>query len=114
MRGMDRFNVNTSLSRNWEHVNSKFVGTGNPDITRHEFAAHHHRDTNCMLVGLNDMLLYASTAEGVSSARMRYTLLEKMASPVGPPPSQAPAALLTKRVLKIVSAKSAGSAMEER
>ena len=30
----DRFNVNTSLSRNWEHVNTKFTGTGNPDMTR--------------------------------------------------------------------------------
>ena len=30
----DRFNVNTSLSKNWEHVNAKFVGTGHPDISR--------------------------------------------------------------------------------
>ena len=31
---MDRFNVNVSLSKNWEHLQSKFVGTGHPDLSR--------------------------------------------------------------------------------
>lgn len=30
----DRFNVNVSLSKNWDHLQNKFVGTGHPDITR--------------------------------------------------------------------------------
>jgi hypothetical protein len=34
VEAMDRFNVNTSLSKNWEHVNAKFVGSGHPDISR--------------------------------------------------------------------------------
>jgi hypothetical protein len=32
--GVDRFNVNTSLSKNWEHLQNKYVGTGHPDLTR--------------------------------------------------------------------------------
>ena len=37
--GGERFNVNTSLSKNWEHLQNKFLGTGHPDISRHELAA---------------------------------------------------------------------------
>ena len=59
------------------------------------------------MLGLPDMLLYASTAEGVTSARMRYMLLERMAAPVGPPPAQSPAALLAKQVLQKAGAAAA-------
>jgi splicing factor 3B subunit 5 len=106
---MDRFNVNTSLSRNWEHVNTKFVGTGHPDISRHELASHVHRDTNATLLGHHDMLLFASTVEGVTCSRMRYKLLEKQASPCGPAPAVSPAATLAKAALaKSGAAASAG------
>jgi hypothetical protein len=30
----ERFNVNISLSRNWEHVATRYVGTGHPDLTK--------------------------------------------------------------------------------
>lgn len=30
----DRFNINLSLSKNWEHLQTKYVGTGHPDITK--------------------------------------------------------------------------------
>jgi hypothetical protein len=30
----DRFNVNISFSKNWEHLQNKFVGTGHPDISK--------------------------------------------------------------------------------
>ena len=96
----DRFNVNTSLSRNWEHVNAKFVGTGHPDITRHELASHIHRDTYATYLGHHDMLLYSSTVEGSTCARMRFKLLEKMGNPCGPPPSAHPASVLAAAVLK--------------
>ena len=61
------------------------------------------------------MLLYASTAEGVTTARMRYTLLERMAAPVGSPPAQSPAALLAKKVLqqKAQASSGGGAAMEQ-
>ena len=61
------------------------------------------------MLGLPDMLLYASTAEGVTSARMRYQLLERMASPVGPPPALSPAALLARKVLQKTGAAAGSS-----
>ena len=85
-----------------------------PPYARSELAAHHHRDTNSTLLGLSDMLLYASAAEGVTTARMRFTLLERMAAPVGAPPAQSPAALLAKRVLQQkAQASGGGAAMEQ-
>jgi hypothetical protein len=30
----DRFNVNYSFSKNWELLESKYVGTGHPDLTK--------------------------------------------------------------------------------
>jgi splicing factor 3B subunit 5 len=84
--GVDRFNVNASLSSNWEFLQTRFAGTGHPDITRHEWAAQHHRDTLASMLGHADLLSYAAAAEGVAVGRMRHTLLEKMLQPVGPRP----------------------------
>lgn len=110
MANTDRFNVNTSLSKNWEHLQNKFLGTGHPDITRHEWAANHHRDTNATLLGHHDMLLYAATAEGVAVGRMRYNLMERMLSPVGPPPAAPPAALLHEAVMAATGTAPPGAA----
>ena len=30
----DRFNVNISFSKNWEHLQNKYVGTGHPDMAK--------------------------------------------------------------------------------
>ena len=58
------------------------------------------------------MLLYASAAEGVTAARMRYMLLERMAAPVGPAPAQSPAELLAKKVLAQKRAAEGGADAE--
>jgi hypothetical protein len=84
--GVERFNVNASLSSNWEFLQTRFAGTGHPDITRHEWAAQHHRDTFASLLGHADLLAYAAAAENVAVGRMRHTLLERMLQPVGLPP----------------------------
>ena len=76
--GVERFNVNASLSSNWEFLQTRFAGTGHPDITRHEWAAQHHRDTYASLLGHADLLAYAAAAENVAVGRMRHTLLERM------------------------------------
>lgn len=34
MASMDRFNVNVSFSKNWEHLQQKFVSTGHPDLSK--------------------------------------------------------------------------------
>lgn len=41
----DRFNVNVSFSKNWEHLQNKWVGTGHPDLPKWEWAVNHHRDS---------------------------------------------------------------------
>jgi site-specific recombinase XerD len=51
----ERFNVNVSLSKNWEHLSNKFLGTGHPDISRHDFAVAHHRDTYATMLGHADL-----------------------------------------------------------
>lgn len=52
-----------------------------------EWAVNHHRDTNASAVGHYDVLSYFAVAENVSVARAKYTLLEKMLAPCGPPPA---------------------------
>jgi splicing factor 3B subunit 5 len=86
MAGTDRFNVNVSLGKNWEHLQTKFVGTGHPDLTRHEWAVNHHRDTYASLLGHSDQLAYVAVAENESIGRTKFKLLEKMLQPCGPPP----------------------------
>lgn len=114
----DRFNVNISFSKNWEHLQNKFVGTGHPDMTKlcvrggassllfscdarpqtqpvpplprglpcSEWAVGHHRDSYASHIGHSDMLAVAALAENVSIGRVKYTMLERMLQPCGPPP----------------------------
>ena len=105
----ERFNVNISLSKNWEHLQNKFLGTGHPDMTRHELAVQNHRDTYATILGHHDMLLYAAAAEGVCGARMRLSLMERMIAPCGAPPARAPSQALLETVLsKGAGAKAGG------
>ncbi len=50
------------------------------------------------------MLLYAATAEGVSVARQRLNIMEKMIEPCGPPPVRSPAAILLETAAKSAAA----------
>lgn len=86
----DRFNVNVSLSRNWEHLAAKFVGTGSPDTTKAEFADQHARDTAASLLGHPDAVAFIAAAEGVTTGRAKYELLMEMAKPL--PPAEGAAA----------------------
>ena len=46
----DRFSINKS----WDHVQSKFVGTGHSDITKFEWASNQHRyGCYCYIGGLS-------------------------------------------------------------
>ncbi len=100
--------MNVSLSKNWEHLQNKFVGTGHPDLTRHEWATNHHRDTFASLLGHPDMLAYCAVAENVSVGRMKYTMLEKMLQPCGPPPASSAAVIVTTEGASSGSAATAG------
>lgn len=72
----DKFNVNFSFSRNWELLESKYVGTGHPDLTKYEWATNHHRDSIASHTGHADLLSYFAVAENESIGRMRFKLYE--------------------------------------
>ena len=73
----DRFSINKS----WEHVQSKFVGTGHGDTTKFEWyiiciinfkiliichyyrASNQHRDSIASHIGHHDMLSYFAVAQ---------------------------------------------------
>ncbi|EWM28223.1 hypothetical protein NSK_001628 [Nannochloropsis salina CCMP1776] len=79
----DRFNIN----RSWEHLQNKYVGTGHPDLTKHEWLTNQHRDTYATHLGHHDQLAYIAVAQNDAVGRVRYQLLEKMLQPCGPPPA---------------------------
>lgn len=78
----DRFNINSQL----EHLQTKYVGTGHPDITRFEWALNIHRDSHASYVGRPYLLSYFAAAENESMGRVRHNLLQKMLLPCGLPP----------------------------
>ena len=55
-------------------------------MTKYEWAVNMQRDTLASHIGHEDMLYFASIAENESVARVRFTMLEKMLQPCGPPP----------------------------
>jgi len=47
----------------------------------------HHRDTAASALGHADLTAYYAIAENESIGRVKFTLLEKMLQPCGPPPA---------------------------
>ena len=84
----DRFNVNISFSKNWEHLQNKHVGTGHGDMTKFEWVSNQQRDTIASNIGHYDLMSYFAVAENESIGRTRYNLMEKMLAPCGPPPER--------------------------
>ena len=80
----DRFNRN----RSWDHLQTKYVGTGHADMTKFEWAVNHHRDTMASHIGHHDFLSFAAVCENEATERARLTMLEKMVQPCGPPPKK--------------------------
>jgi splicing factor 3B subunit 5 len=78
----DRFSITSQL----DHLHAKYSGTGHPDTNRHEWASTMKRDTYANFIGRQDIAAYHSVAENESIGRVRYTWLQSMLSPVGPPP----------------------------
>lgn len=78
----DRYNIHSQL----EHLQSKYIGTGHPDINKHEWLVNQHRDTYASYLGRHDMLTYFAIAEGESKSRVKFNFLKKLIQPCGPPP----------------------------
>ena len=80
----DRFNIMAQL----EHLQSKYVGTGHSDISRHSWFEHQHRDSYASYIGHHSLLHYFSIVENEAIGRMKYQLLKRMVCPCGPPPKR--------------------------
>ena len=75
----DRYNIMAQL----EHLQSKYVGTGHADITKHEWLQNQHRDSYASYIGHHAMLHYFAIAENESVGRMKYKFLQRMVAPCG-------------------------------
>ncbi|KAL4434817.1 hypothetical protein ABPG77_005344 [Micractinium sp. CCAP 211/92] len=80
----DRFNINAQL----EHLQSKYVGTGHPDINRFEWNLNIKRDTYASLIGHHSLTAYHAIAENESIGRIKYNFLQNMLLPCGLPPEK--------------------------
>ena len=78
----DRLNISSQL----EHLQSRHVGTGHPDATRHEWAVNIHRDSYASYVSHHPMASYFAVANGESVGRTKYEFTQKMLLPCGLPP----------------------------
>mmetsp|Transcript_7331 Transcript_7331/g.14996 ORF Transcript_7331/g.14996 Transcript_7331/m.14996 type:complete len:104 (+) Transcript_7331:226-537(+) len=65
-----------------EHLQSRYVGTGHPDISRREWMANMNRDSLACYLGHADMVTFFAVAEGSSVVRARFSLVESVARPV--------------------------------
>ncbi|PVV05329.1 hypothetical protein BB560_000161 [Smittium megazygosporum] len=79
---MDKFGMNNQT----DHMFAKYVGTGNPDTTKHEWLVNQMRDTYAYIIGNSSLNTYVAISEGESRARVKFNCLEKMLFPAGPPP----------------------------
>lgn len=71
-----------------EHLQAKYVGTGHPETSQHEWATNQHRDSIASYLGHHSMLEYFAIAEGLSVGRVKLNLLERMHRPCGDPPKK--------------------------
>ncbi|CDF39881.1 putative splicing factor 3B subunit 5 [Chondrus crispus] len=78
----------SGVSAQLEHLQARYVGTGHPGTTQHEWATNQHRDSIASYLAHPWMLEYFSVAEGASVGRIKHNLLEKMHRPCGEPPQR--------------------------
>merc|ERR1712117_710686 len=77
----ERYNIHSQL----EHLQSKYIGTGHADTTKYDWAVNQHRDSLASYQGHYDLTNHFSIAENESKARIRFSLMESMLQPCGPP-----------------------------
>jgi splicing factor 3B subunit 5 len=65
-----------TLQSQLEHLQLKYVGTGHPDITKHEWASNLHRDSYASYLGHQPMLQYFAVAQNESCGRVRHQLIQ--------------------------------------
>ncbi|BFZ63392.1 hypothetical protein YB2330_004514 [Saitoella coloradoensis] len=78
----DKLRVQSQL----ELLQSRYIGTGHADTTKHQWMVNQHRDSLSSFVGHAPMLEYMSVGLGETMERTRLNMIEKMVQPCGPPP----------------------------
>lgn len=68
--------------QNFEQLQSRFVGVGDPDTTREEWQRNVHRDSLASYVGHPAILEQFSIAYGEPSCRTRVKMIDKMVNPL--------------------------------
>lgn len=61
-----------------EHLQLKYVGTGNPDTTKEEWFRNQRMDVLSSIISHPNLLLYTSVAENKCSKRMKHDLKTRM------------------------------------
>jgi splicing factor 3B subunit 5 len=69
-----------------EHLQSKYIGTGHADITKHDWLVNQHRDSISSYIGHPNLTSYFAIAQNLSRERVKTDLLARMIQPCGPPP----------------------------
>lgn len=69
-----------------DQLKAKYLGTGDADMSKYEWATNMHRDTLASHVGHYDQMSYFAVATNESVGRVRAQYLEKLLQPCGPPP----------------------------
>lgn len=62
---------------------TKYIGLGNADTTRDEFATQIHRDTLASIAMHKDLLMYNAVATNTHPEVYRQELIKKMVQPLG-------------------------------
>ncbi|KAJ2421287.1 hypothetical protein GGF47_004023, partial [Coemansia sp. RSA 2524] len=81
---MDKFGMHNQT----EHMYARYSGTGNSDISKHQWITHQHRDTLAHYVADDSMAMLVSIAEGESVERTKFNMLQRMQQPCGAPPTK--------------------------
>ncbi|KAL5337640.1 splicing factor 3B subunit 10-domain-containing protein [Aspergillus crustosus] len=72
--------------QNLEAQQTRYIGTGHADTTKHEFLSNIVRDSYASYVGHAPLLGYMALGMGESREKVRAMMLERMVRGVGSPP----------------------------
>ncbi|KAI9864495.1 MAG: hypothetical protein M1824_005199 [Vezdaea acicularis] len=72
--------------QNIESLQSRYIGTGHADTTRHEWASNIARDSYASYIGHPPLLELMSIGMGEPKEKVRALLIEKMVRGAGKPP----------------------------
>ncbi|KAK9240347.1 splicing factor 3B, subunit 5 [Lipomyces kononenkoae] len=68
-----------------EQLQTRYVGVGHADTTKHEWVSNVHRDSLASYIGHPAMLEHFAVALNEPRERVRLQFVDKMIQPCGPP-----------------------------